>query len=134
MMHSSSGVDVVVVGGGVIGLAVAWQSARRGLSVAVVDDAHVARASWAGAGMLAPVSEVSYGEEALLRLSLRSAEMYPMFVAELEEASGVACKYRQCGSLLVAVDNDDHAVLADLLELQHRLGLSSLMFVRRTAR
>lgn len=134
MTSSSSAVDVVVVGGGVIGLATAWQTARRGLSVAVVDDARLARASWAGAGMLAPVSEVSYGEEALLSLSLRSAEMYPTFVAELEEVSGVACGYRQCGSLLVAVDNDDHAVLSELFEFQQRLGLSSRRVDRRTAR
>lgn len=134
MTSSSSAVDVVVVGGGVIGLATAWQAARRGLSVAVVDDARPARASWAGAGMLAPVSEVSYGEEGLLSLSLRAAGMYPMFVAELEEVSGIACGYRQCGSLLVAVDSDDHAVLSELFEFQQRLGLTSRRVDRRTAR
>ena len=77
--------DVVVVGGGVIGLGVAWRARLAGLSVTLVDPAPGAGASWAAAGMLAPVTEVHYGEEALLALNLASAARYPSFVAELEE-------------------------------------------------
>ncbi|WP_269799603.1 FAD-dependent oxidoreductase [Geodermatophilus chilensis] len=62
--------DVAVAGGGLIGLSVAWRAAQRGLSVTVVDDAPGSGASSAAAGMLASVTEVSYGEEALLRLCL----------------------------------------------------------------
>ena len=53
--------DVVVAGGGVIGLAVAWRAALAGLSVALVDDAPGDGASRAAAGMLAPVTEAAYG-------------------------------------------------------------------------
>lgn len=134
MTSEAAHVDVAVVGGGVIGLAIAWQTAQRGMSVTVVDDARVARASWAAAGMLAPASEVSYGEEALLALSLRSAQQFPQFVAELEEASGLTTDYRKCGSLLVSMDNDDHAVLSELFDFQRRLGLQSERINRRAAR
>src|SRR5438034_2988601 len=115
--------DLAVVGGGVIGLAVAWRAALAGLRVTVVDPAPGGGASWAAAGMLAPVTEVHYGEQALLRLNLASAERYPDFVAELEDAAGTPVGYRPCGTLAVAVDAGDSAVLDDLFAFQQRLGL-----------
>ena len=76
--------DAVVVGGGVIGLACAWRAARRGVRVRVLErDYPGAGASHVAAGMLAPVSEASWGEEALMRLTLASAEAWPEFAAEL---------------------------------------------------
>ena len=117
--------EVIVVGGGLIGAAIAWRASLAGLNVTLVDDARRSRASWAAAGMLAPVAEVSYGEEPLLGLSLRSADRYPGFVADLQEATGLDVGYRACGSLLVAVDGDDFASLMALYDFQQRLGLSA---------
>jgi glycine oxidase len=117
--------EVVIVGGGVIGLAIAWRAALGGLSVTVVDPSPGQGASWAAAGMLAPVSEVQHGEDALLSLNLASAERYPSFVAELEEATGLDVGYRTCGTLVVALDGDDKAVLDELQAFQLRLGLKS---------
>ena len=62
--------DVLVVGGGVIGLPAAWRLAREGASVRVIDASGTRGATWASAGMLAPVSESFFGEEDLLRLNL----------------------------------------------------------------
>jgi glycine oxidase len=115
---------VVVVGGGLIGLAIAWRAAERGLSVTVVDPDPATGASRAAAGMLAPVTELHYGEEALLRLNIAAAGRYPSFVAELEERSGHEVGYRTEGTLAVALDADDRAALADLHAFQRRLGLS----------
>ncbi len=117
--------DVVVVGGGVIGLGVAWRARLAGLSVTLVDPAPGAGASWAAAGMLAPVTEVHDGEEGLLALNLASAARYPSFVAELEDATGLDVGYRRCGTLAVAADANDRAVLDDLHAFQSRLGLVS---------
>lgn len=74
-------------------------------------------------GMLAPVTEVHYGEEELLGLTMRSAELYPAFVTELEEASGVSCGYERHGTLYVARDTDDTAEINDLFAFQQELGL-----------
>jgi glycine oxidase len=126
--------DVVVCGGGVIGLGIAWRAALRGLRVTVVDPAPGSGASHAAAGMLAPVTEVHYGEERLLRLNLASAARYPSFVAELAEASGRDVGYRQCGTLAVATDADDRAVLADLHRFQVSLGLDVELLTSREAR
>ena len=126
--------DVVVMGGGVIGLSVAWQGARRGLRVAVVDPVPGRGASFVAAGMLAPVTELHYGEQELLRLSIASARRYPSFVAELEEDSGRPAGYRACGTLAIALDADDRSVLADLHTFQASLDLSAHWLTRRECR
>jgi len=115
--------DVVVIGGGAIGLSIAWRSAAAGLRVTVVDDHHPARASSAAAGLIAPVSEAHYGEEALLDLNLLSARRYPEWVEELEEASGRVTGYTPCGTLVVALDGDDKEQIDHLHNFQIELGL-----------
>jgi glycine oxidase len=115
--------DVIVVGGGLIGLACAWRAAQRGLSVTVVDGAPGSGASHVAAGMLAPVTEVSYGEEALLRLSIASARQWAGFAADLEAAAGQPVNYRPDGTLLVGFDADDARALDDLRVFQRELGL-----------
>ncbi len=118
-------VDVLVVGGGVIGLSVAWRAAQGGRSVAVVDDDPGGGASRAAAGMLAPVTEASYGEERLLGLARASLERYPSFVAELEDAAGQRVGLRTAGTLVVGFDADDVAALDRLHAYQRELGLAA---------
>lgn len=115
--------DVIVVGGGIIGLSIARRAAQDGWRVTVVDDARNGAASSVGAGMLAPVTEVHVGEEPLLRLNLESAAMYPTWVESLEADSDMTVGYRRCGTLVVARDSDDRASLLHLMRLQERLGL-----------
>ncbi|MGH8885045.1 MAG: glycine oxidase ThiO [Egibacteraceae bacterium] len=115
--------DVVVVGGGVIGLAVAWRAAQAGMAVTLCDPRPGSGASWAAAGMLAPVTEVTYGEQALLALNLDSARRWPVFAAELAEASGLDPGYLECGTVVVARDADDRRALSDLIAFQRELGL-----------
>src|SRR5215211_5571710 len=115
--------DAVVVGGGVIGLAIAWRAALAGMTVTVCDPAPGRGASWAAAGMLAPVTEVHYGEEKLLALNLASAGLWAAFAEELEALTGLGVGYRRCGTLLVARDSDDLAALSDLAAYQRKVGL-----------
>jgi glycine oxidase len=122
-MSQQPATDVVVVGGGVIGLAIAWRAAGAGMTVTVVDQTPGQGASWAAAGMLAPVTEVHYGERPLLGLNLAAADRWPAFAAEVEEASGHAVGYRPGGTLAVARDADDNAALEDLYQFQLRCGL-----------
>lgn len=126
--------DVAVVGGGVIGLAVAWRAASRGLTVAVADPNPGQGATHAAAGMLAPVTELRYGEQELLALGLASADRYPAFVAELEQETGLSCGYRNCGTLAVAGDADDRAELRELHRFQLSLGLASQWLTGRECR
>jgi glycine oxidase len=117
--------DVVVVGAGVIGLSVAWQAARAGMTVTVIDPRPGRAASWAAAGMLAPVGEAHFGEDALTSLNLAAARAWPDFARTLEAASGVPVHYLESGTLMVAVDPSDQAAADDLLAYRRRLGLSA---------
>ncbi|MGW1881737.1 glycine oxidase ThiO [Streptomyces sp. NPDC001970] len=131
---SATTTDVLVIGGGIIGLVTAWRAAQRGLSTAVADPEPGGGAAQVAAGMLAAVTELHYGEEMLLGLNLASARRYPEFVAELEEASGQDTGYRRCGTLAVALDTDDRAHLRELHALQHRSGLESEWLTGRECR
>src|SRR5882672_4950333 len=79
--------DAVIVGGGVIGLSCAWRAAQAGGRIAVVERSRPpAGATRVAAGMLAPVGELAFGEPELLKMTLAAADLYPDFVANLEEA------------------------------------------------
>ena len=126
--------DVLIVGGGVIGLATAWRTAQRGLSVTVLDPDPGRGANQVAAGMLAPVTELQYGEEELLRLGIASNQRYAAFAAELEAATGLSTGYRACGTLAVALDADDRAELREVHAFQQRLGLAAEWLTGRECR
>jgi glycine oxidase len=126
--------DAVVVGGGVIGLAVAWRLTQHGLRIIVVDPNPAAAASHAAAGMLAPVTEVRYGEEQLLALGVESLRRYPAFVADLEAASGHTVGLRTEGTLVAATDAGDRTVLTELHDFQRSLGLDAELLTSRDCR
>lgn len=117
--------NVVVVGAGVIGLSIAWQAAQAGAVVSLCDPDPGRGASWAAAGMLAPVTEAHYGEEDLLGLNLASAHMWGGFAAELEAATGQSVGYRATGTLVVALDADDAAALDELARFLDELDLGA---------
>ncbi|MFD0686922.1 glycine oxidase ThiO [Actinomadura fibrosa] len=115
--------EIAIIGAGVVGLATAWRAAAGGAAVALVDPEPASGASAVAAGMLAPVGELAYGEEPLLRLGLASRERYGAFVAELEELTGLGTGYRTDGLLEVAFDADDLKYLDDLRRFQESLGI-----------
>ncbi|MBK3626015.1 glycine oxidase ThiO [Streptomyces sp. MBT49] len=124
-MSSPRTSDVLVIGGGIIGLVTAWRAAQRGSATAVADPAPGGGAAQVAAGMLAAVTELHHGEQTLLGLNLASARRYPDFAAELTELTGHDLGYRRCGTLAVALDSDDRAHLRELHALQARSGLES---------
>jgi glycine oxidase len=119
--------DVAVVGGGVIGLACAWRARRSGCSVVVLESHAIGErcASYVAAGMLAPISEVEFGEAGrrALDLGLRSAELWPELAVELRQATGVDVGLRRSGTLVVARDADEARELERQLALREQLGL-----------
>jgi glycine oxidase len=104
--------EVAVIGAGIIGLACAWRLTRSGHAVTVLDPAVGSGASHAAAGMIAPASEAVFGQDALLATSLASARLWPDFAAELARDAAQPVELAPRGTLLVALDADDEAVLA----------------------
>ncbi len=126
--------DVLVVGGGIIGLVTAWRAAQAGLATTVVDPDPGGGAARVAAGMLAAVTELHHGEQMLLGLNLASARRYPDFAAELSDCTGQDLGYRRCGTLAVALDADDRAHLRELHALHERSGLDSQWLTGRECR
>jgi glycine oxidase len=117
--------NVAIIGAGVIGLAIAWRLAARGISVQVFDrGAAGAGASHAAAGMLAACAEAEPGEEALVALGRESQVRWPAFAAELLAASGIDVDLRPEGTLLLALTADDQARLIHQLVFQQKLDLT----------
>ncbi|MDB4948165.1 MAG: glycine oxidase ThiO [Gemmatimonadetes bacterium] len=116
-------VDVVVVGGGVIGCAVARKAALGGLSVVVVERGRPgAEASSAAAGMLSPLAEANE-PGAFLDLLLRARAEYPDFVDALRSETGADVAYSGAGTLYVALREEDEAELEERLHWQSAAGL-----------
>jgi glycine oxidase len=126
--------DVIVVGGGVIGTAIAWRAARAARSVTLIDPGTDDKASLVAAGMLGPVSESVFGEQDLLALNLHAIDRFPGFNAELEAASGQQTGLRTEGTLAVAYDSGDLAALDRLTEFRHSIGLKAERLDARACR
>ena len=120
---TTSRADLLVAGGGVIGLTIAWEAAQRGRSVVLVDPLPGRGAAWVAAGMLAPSSEAHFGEEALVRLLVAGAGEWPAFAERLESASSMDVGYETTGTLLLASDGSDRNDLRRTLSFQRSLGL-----------
>jgi len=120
---SSPSPDVVVVGAGVVGLAVALRAAGDGARVVVLERGTAgAGASHVAAGMLAPVAEADAGERALLALGLESAARWPAFAQGLHDAGGFDPGYRTTGTLVVARDRDAAEALDREARIRDELG------------
>ena len=117
--------DVIIVGGGVIGLSIARELAGRGRSVLVLDRGNPRDAtSWAAAGMLAPQSETD-SPSPFFDLCLTSARLYPEWTKQLHEESGVDPEYADSGLLFVASTEDAMCRIRRNIEWQRSAGLSA---------
>jgi glycine oxidase len=105
--------DVVIVGGGAIGLSIAFALAREGICATVLDRRDLGReASWAGAGLIPPVGE-NRSRQPLVALRSWSAELYPAWSAVLAEETGIDIGYRRTGGVDVAwTDLEDQELRA----------------------
>ncbi|WP_345350601.1 glycine oxidase ThiO [Rhodococcus olei] len=106
---------VAVVGGGVIGLSIAWRASRAGWAVTLYDPDVGSGASWVAGGMLAPLSEGWPGEDELLAVGAASLDRWPDFGAELERTTGEVLFTSQ-SSMTVALDAADAADLRTVAE------------------
>ncbi len=116
---------IAIVGGGIIGLSIAWRLARQGLEVTVMNAAsRGGEASPAGAGMLAPGGEL-FGKSVWMELGSASYALYGSFVEELSAEAGRAIDYRICGAVEVARSEQEWRELRERGRRQAMSGILS---------
>jgi glycine oxidase len=114
----------VVIGGGVIGLSLAWDLARHGCSVHVIDQGEPGReASWAGAGILPAASSIA-SQHPYEQLRGLACQLHPQWAAELKAQTGIDTGYRRCGGLHLARTPGEAAALAAWAALVHEEGIA----------
>ena len=110
---------VAIIGGGVIGAAVAWRLAQRGVDVVVLDDgSRPGVASIAAGGMLAPLAEAPQPGP-FLELGLDSLRRWPAFAAELEARTATPVGYERAGKLIAALTAAEVDALAATYATAH---------------
>jgi len=93
--------DVLIVGGGVVGLSIALELAESDLKVHVIDRGRVGQeASWAGAGMIPP-GEIHFENESYRKMAKLSSQMWPELSEKIDELTGIDNEYRNCGAVIV---------------------------------
>lgn len=117
--------DVLIVGGGVVGCAIAYALSKRKLRVMLLEQGQIGSgASQAAAGMLAPLSD-SYEQPAVGELAMRSFRLYPTFLKEAEEAADISAECMPTGVLRVARTAEEERHLRGQLPwaTQHKVAL-----------
>ena len=123
MSGRRTGAELVIVGGGVVGLAIAREVRRAGMDVVLLEKGRVGReASWAAAGMLSPLGE-ALEPGPFLEFGLKSLRLWTSFAPTLEEETGVELEFRRCGKLRLAFSEDEKDRLGNRLRWAHRRGV-----------
>jgi glycine oxidase len=117
--------DVAIAGGGLIGATIAFELARAGLQVALFDRHEPGEgSSWAAAGILSPAPE-NAGMISIVSLGRASLQLYPEFVATVEEISGQNTGYRARGTLEALFSTEAQEKLSTIIAVYHGLGLKA---------
>ena len=126
---------ISIIGGGVIGLSLGWQLARKGAEVEIFERETAGKgAGWVAAGMLTPQAELGFEEIELFNLSRKSLELYPKFLEDLKEDSGINVKMDRCGSLFTGFDGDDMRRLRRLYDFREKVNLPAKWFTGTEAK
>ena len=135
MDYSKGSADVVIIGGGVIGLAIARGLALRGVrEVCLIERATLGtEASFAAAGMLLPQVEAD-AEDDFFKLACRSRDLYPSFAAALREETGVDVELDTTGTIYLALNEHDQEEIEKRYRWQTNAGLAVELLTAASAR
>ncbi|WP_025028735.1 glycine oxidase ThiO [Caldalkalibacillus mannanilyticus] len=118
--------NVLILGGGIIGLTAAFESAQRGHQVTLLEQgAFGGQATGAAAGMLAPFSEIGEDPDDFFNMCKKSLELYPEWQSTVKEISGSYFEYNRSGSLHVVFHEADELVLETRNSWQKKWGVSA---------
>jgi D-amino-acid dehydrogenase len=111
--------DAIVIGGGVVGASAAYHLARAGVRTLLIDRRDVGRATDAGAGILSTAANID-DPDPIERFEARAAACYPVLIEHLRADDAGDTGYAACGSLTVAIEEDELAHLRQILTGERR--------------
>lgn len=126
--------QVIVIGGGIIGLSTCFELQEAGFQVTLIDPDPISGATHHAGGMLAPMSEVQYQQSELLTLMKASARIYPDLIKRVSAASKLPTGYRNNGTLLIGADRADASHLGNLLRYMNFDNIAADPLTIRAAR
>lgn len=117
--------DILIIGGGIIGLSIARELHRRGAkNITVVDKGSLgSEASFAAAGMLAPSSETEQIDD-FYRLCSESNRLYPAFAKQIFDETGIDIEFDPSGTLYLAFNENDETEIAQRYDIQSGIGVN----------
>ena len=116
--------EVIIIGGGIIGLSIGWQLVKKGHGVTIFERDTAGRgASWVAAGMLAPVSEFGFENEDFLELGRRSLALFPGFLERVSKDAGIPVALDTRGTLVVGFNHDDNERIRRVYNFREDAGL-----------
>ena len=122
--------EIIIIGGGLIGLSIAFELIEKGINITVIDKDKIGRgASWVAGGMLAPQSEGLEGE--FLNFCLESRDLYEDFIKKIEDKTGKNTGYWKSGILKLAFSEKEKNKIKQDIERFNKLGLSSQWLDRK---
>ncbi len=115
--------EVMIVGGGAIGLSLAWELSRRGLSVALIDRGEVGKAtSWAASGILPP-ARMATATDPLDQLRGLSHQLFPEWTQQLKSLTGIDSGFRRCGAWYLADTPGERAAMIGMTDYWQELDI-----------
>lgn len=121
----------IVIGGGVIGLSIAWNLSKQGCRVLLLERDQVGRAtSWAGAGILPPAN-LAKATDPMDQLRGFSHELFPQWARELQDLTGIDCGLRRCGGWYLADSPGERAAMLGQTGYWEQLGIECELVSRQ---
>ena len=106
MLRHSKAYDVIIVGGGIVGISIAYHLVNQNVTVLLFDRKDRGRATNAGAGILSPETSGSHSKT-WVNLAIKAGYYYPQLIDQLKAQQGTSTGYERCGILTVAIDDDE---------------------------
>ena len=126
MIEQKNIFDIIIVGGGIIGLSIACEMAEKGKKVILFEKNKIGmEASWAAAGTLEPIWDTEGDSEILLQIKLKSEALWRDFSQNIQKETNIDVEYNSSGGILIAMNSAEMLQLEKTHEVATKYGIKS---------